>query len=99
MGRFRKRPVEVEAWELTSDNIAQMYELVNNVKINYDDLTWRVMLEQIIETGLDIPTLEDGSNKRAKHVASLGDYIIKGIQGEFYPCKPGVFKATYEEIK
>ena len=99
MGRFRKRPVEVEAWELTSDNIAQMYELVNNAKINYDDLTWRVRLEQIIETGLDIPTLEDGSDKRAKHVASLGDYIIKGIQGEFYPCKPGVFKATYEEIK
>ena len=99
MGRFRKRPVEVEAWELTSDNIAQMYELVNNAKINYDDLTWRVRLEQIIETGLDIPTLEDGSDKRAKHVASIGDYIIKGIQGEFYPCKPGVFKATYEEIK
>lgn len=39
MGRFRKRPVEVQAWELTSDNIAQMYELVNNAKINYDDLT------------------------------------------------------------
>lgn len=99
MGRFRKRPVEVEAWELTSDNIAQMYELVNNVKIDYGNLTWRVMLEQIIETGLDIPTLEDGTDKRAKHVASLGDYIIKGIQGEFYPCKPGIFKATYEEIK
>ena len=98
MGRFRKRPVEVEAWELTSDNIAQMYELVNNAKINYDDLTWRVMLEQIIETGLDIPTLEDGSDKRAKHVASLGDYIIKGVQGEFYACKPDIFKLTYEVI-
>jgi hypothetical protein len=99
MGRFRKRPVEVEAWELTSDNIAQMYELVNNAKINYDDLTWRVRLEHIIETGLDIPTLEDGTDKRAKHVARLGDYIIKGIQGELYPCKPDIFKATYEEIK
>lgn len=98
MGRFRKRPVEVEAWELTSDNIAQMYELVNNAKINYDDLTWRVRLEQIIETGLDIPTLEDGSDKRARHVASLGDYIIKGVQGEFYACKPDIFKLTYEVI-
>ena len=99
MGRFRKRPVEVEAWELTSDNIIQMYELVNNVKIDYNDSTSPVMLEQIIETGLDIPTLEDGSDKRAKHVARLGDYIIKGIQGELYPCKPDIFKATYEEIK
>ena len=98
MGRFRKRPVEVEAWELTSDNIIQMYELVNNVKIDYNDSTSPVMLEQIIETGLDIPTLEDGSDKRARHVASLGDYIIKGVQGEFYACKPDIFKLTYEVI-
>ena len=30
--------------------------------------------------------------------ASLGDYIIKGVQGEFYPCKPDIFIATYEEV-
>ena len=29
---------------------------------------------------------------------SIGDYIIKGVKGEFYPCKPDIFKATYEEI-
>ncbi|MGZ1491505.1 hypothetical protein [Brevibacterium sediminis] len=31
--------------------------------------------------------------------ASLGDYIIKGVQGEFYPCKPDIFHATYEEVE
>lgn len=31
--------------------------------------------------------------------ASKGDYIIKGIAGEFYPCKPDIFKATYEEVE
>lgn len=31
------------------------------------------------------------------HLASVGDYIIKGIKGEFYPCKPDIFKQTYEE--
>ncbi len=30
--------------------------------------------------------------------ASVGDYIIKGIKGEFYPCKPDIFKETYEEV-
>lgn len=30
--------------------------------------------------------------------ASVGDYIIKGVQGEFYPCKPEIFKQTYEEV-
>jgi hypothetical protein len=32
-----------------------------------------------------------------EHVASIGDFIIKGIKGEFYPCKPDIFAATYEE--
>ena len=31
--------------------------------------------------------------------ASVGDYIIKGVQGEFYPCKPDIFEQTYEEVK
>lgn len=30
--------------------------------------------------------------------ASLGDWIIRGVQGEFYPCKPDIFEATYEEV-
>ena len=30
--------------------------------------------------------------------ASIGDYIIKGVKGEFYPCKPDIFLATYEEV-
>jgi len=39
-----------------------------------------------------IPTLE------GIHVARSGDYIIQGIQGEIYPCKPGIFEATYEKV-
>lgn len=31
--------------------------------------------------------------------ASKGDYIIKGVNGEFYPCKPDIFEKTYEEVK
>lgn len=39
-----------------------------------------------------IPTLEGTME------ASLGDFIIKGINGEFYPCKPDIFKQTYDEV-
>ena len=42
--------------------------------------------------GFYIPTLE-GNMK-----ANIGDYIIKGINGEFYPCKPDIFDKTYEEV-
>jgi len=41
---------------------------------------------------LIIPTLE------GDHLVSMGDYIIKGVKGEFYPCKPDIFEMTYEEI-
>lgn len=32
-------------------------------------------------------------------IAKTGDYIIKGVQGEFYPCKPDIFKETYEKVE
>ena len=44
------------------------------------------------ETRLRIPTLEG-------HIwANVGDYIIKGVRGEFYPCKPDIFEATYDPV-
>ena len=45
------------------------------------------------EEGIIIPTLE------GDHLAKPGDYIIRGIQGEFYPCKPDIFEASYEKVK
>ena len=45
------------------------------------------------ETAFNIKTLE-GTMK-----ASKGDWIIKGVQGEFYPCKPDIFEATYEKVE
>lgn len=42
--------------------------------------------------GLKIHTLE------GEMTASVGDYIIKGVNGEFYPCKPDIFHKTYEKI-
>lgn len=45
------------------------------------------------KTALTIFTLEGNL------IASIGDYIIKGVKGEFYPCKPDIFEETYEEVK
>lgn len=45
-----------------------------------------------IDMALEIQTLE------GKIIATQNDYIIKGIKGEFYPCKPDIFEATYEEV-
>lgn len=47
---------------------------------------------------MEICTLEDGVDRKVVHIATEGDYIIKGIQGEFYPCKENIFNMTYEEV-
>lgn len=63
---------------------------------NFDRLTLfcNKIKSAYIPTGeLTIETLEGNMT------ASIGDYIIKGVKGEFYPCKPDVFEATYEEVE
>lgn len=45
---------------------------------------------------LEILTLEDGHDGRVAHVATSGDWIIQGVKGEFYPCKPDIFEMTYD---
>lgn len=78
--KYRKKPVVVEAQKLTKRNFAALAEWCGGVIIK-DGRAYSLLL---------IKTLE-GEMK-----ANLGDYIIKGVQGEFYPCKPDIFEATYE---
>lgn len=88
--KYRKKPVIIEAMEFTYPPTS-------------DFLDWLGVPAKITKTRypnskaeLEIPTLEDGHDGRAKHVATEGDYIIRGVKGELYPCKPDIFNATYE---
>lgn len=54
-------------------------------------MKWR-NFEHDKRNGLIIRTLE------GQHIATIGDYIIKGVHGEFYPCKPDIFAATYDLV-
>lgn len=80
MGKFRKKPVVIEAIQWTGENLSEILNFVGPTA-NHGDVT-----------GLTIRTLE------GDHHASEGDFIIKGVQGEFYPCKPEIFEATYEPV-
>lgn len=85
--KYRKKPVVVEAVRFvdTEESILKLLELgLNPVKIDYVDADSPI---------LKIETLE------GLMTAAEGDYIIKGIQGEFYPCKPDVFAETYEKTE
>jgi hypothetical protein len=56
-----------------------------------DFMSWRNAAHDA-KTGLVIHTLE------GNHYAGIGDWIIKGVKGEFYPCKPDIFAATYDAV-
>ena len=84
MAFYRKKPVVVEAELFVPYNIDKILEWVPNSYESKD-------LDGLPD-GLIIETLE-GDMK-----ASYGDFIIKGVQGEFYPCKPDIFEKTYEEV-
>lgn len=90
--KFRKVPVEIEAVRFTYPPTDELLALCGNHLRNM-----RKARHPSAKAEVDIVTLEDGSDGRAKHVATEGDWIIKGVKGEFYPCKPDIFAATYEE--
>lgn len=80
--KYRKRPVVIEAMRLELNNAIDVSE-------------WCGGEAKFVGPGLPavfIKTLE-GTMR-----ADVGDYIIKGVQGEFYPCKPDIFDATYEDV-
>jgi len=88
--KYKKKPVIIEAIQLLNNNssIEECLKFIYNVFITDDDI------ETVKNDGyIHIQTLE-GDMK-----ASFGDYIIKGVNGEFYPCKPDIFEKTYESIE
>lgn len=82
--KFRKRPVVIEAEQLTESNLERL-EVWCGGSIKGTKLP-------ISKRCIDIQTLEGEMR------ANIGDWIIKGVKGEFYPCKPDIFEATYERV-
>lgn len=83
--KFRKKPVVVDAIQWTGDNAEEVQAFLFN-RHQYAANGW------VKGHYVDIGTLE------GLMTASIGDWIIRGIKGEHYPCKPDIFEATYERL-
>lgn len=83
--KFRKKPVVIEAQQLTVFNLEELEQWCSgSIK------GLRLPANQRV---IDIQTLEGEMR------AQIGDWIIKGVKGEFYPCKPEIFAMTYEPVE
>ena len=91
--KYRKKPVTIDAVQYKDGN----FEAI--IKMFPEAFDWKAELLERNGTGeggrwkIEIPTLE------GTIIASDGDYIIKGVKGEFYPCKPDIFEMTYEKAE
>lgn len=91
MKKYRKKPVVIEA--------VQWPGFVNQELSDELGITRRETASKTVKCNFDlfchgnIPTLE------GHHIVCPKDWIIRGIKGELYPCKPDIFEATYEEVE
>lgn len=81
--KFRKRPVIIEAIQYTADEKSWNAIIAMGCKPNQSEHDG---------SSIRIPTLE------GEHICSVNDWVIKGVKGEFYPCKPDIFEMTYEPL-
>lgn len=86
---YRKKPVTIEAAWFKIPEVAESIAAWCGGRVCSES---KASDPTDVTYWIDIPTLE-GVMK-----ASLGDYIIKGVRGEFYPCKPDIFEDTYERV-
>jgi hypothetical protein len=82
MPRFVKKPIEIEAIQWTGENTKEILAFCSEC-FSYEKDDFAVLV---------INTLEGTMQ------ASIGDYVIRGIKGEFYACKPDIFLLTYSEV-
>jgi len=81
--KYIKKPIQIEAIQYLSTNLLEVQKFIGDFPYKY--------LPQ--ENILLITTLE------GDHIVRHGDFVIKGIYGEFYPCKPDIFNASYTEVE
>lgn len=82
---YKKKPVTISAVQWVGDNLEECKKFLGNSFIKH-----KAERRPNGRSDIYIQTLE------GQHIASKGDFLIKGVQGEFYPCKPDIFEATYQ---
>lgn len=88
--KFRKKPVVIEAIQWV--NTPESFKLIKNLNENKEKVVVRMGGDPNSDY-LIIQTLEGGMK------ANLNDWIIRGVSGELYPCKPDIFEQTYEKVE
>lgn len=83
MNKYRKKPLIIEAIQYNGDNVIEIIDFMGREAVS----------TFMKDSNFVIVKLEGNMT------ANVDDYIIKGVKGEFYPCKPDIFEASYEKVE
>lgn len=93
MNKFQANPVVIEAIQFIGTNEDEVIDFIGESYLSSEDVSaFNESGESISMTFIKMKTLEGETE------ASIGDYIIKGTAGEFYPCKPEIFAEKYKPV-
>lgn len=90
---FVKKPISVQAIQWTGHNYAEIVDFVGKDGVDLFYSCEKSVLVPMLVIYAPSDITDEGD-----HLVRVGNWIIKGIKGEFYPCKPDVFEQTYEEV-
>lgn len=82
--KYVKKPVIIEAVQWTGDNLQEVINFIDEKNCHRYQYCKESSSSKVL---------------RIKTIASVGDYIIKGVKGDFYPCQPDLFAETYEKVQ
>lgn len=93
---YRKKPVIIEAVQLTKNNL--LSENKPKLPVWFTEAVKDGKIQVVVTEKIDNSLYAIVHTLEGKMMANANDWIIKGIKGEFYPCKPDVFEQTYERV-
>ena len=93
MARFRKKPVEIEALPVQE----VLSHLFGNA-VEWSDWAQKAIDEGVVQVHADRSDQIDVVTAEGTMLGDTGDWLIRGVKGELYPCKPDIFEATYEAV-
>ncbi len=91
MGKYRKKPIVIEAW--------QWFSIGDHEKVAIDPIPPKYKSDPCSVCSNPMGSHGSIDTLEGKHIVCPGDWIIKGIKGEYYPCKPDIFEATYKAVE
>ena len=87
MPKYRKKPVVIDAWQITDKTFTLDHPNLLHIHTENREVVYNPKKREV-----EIRTLE------GVMIGRVGDWIIRGVKGEYYPCKPDIFERTYEPI-